>query len=133
MVAKANSTNPRSDIRRVAIRMTPLVWTFAMIGMMGFQGFQWPRAAAIASMIAIGALVAWFIYHAISRRDDGLAIFIITLTSSGTMGRRSPLPLQEEVLRAAVGVIVAILGSCIVGLFLRVRWKGGPKPAKPPL
>lgn len=130
----AKSTWTRQQIRRVAVLLTPWCWVSGATGMVVVGGETIPRAAAVARVGAIGGLIAWALYHAISGRADGLAFLITTKFGPATPqpGARLPLGtvLEGRILLTAWSTLVAIG----VGIFLRLRSrrKADPRAAASP-
>ncbi len=53
--------------------MTAWVWAIEIVVRAKFRGQPLSHAATVAAVAALGGLIAWAIYHAISRRNDGMA------------------------------------------------------------
>ena len=56
--------------------MTPWAWVIGIVVLTQSRGQPLSHAAMVAAVGAFGGLITWAIYHAISSRDDGMAIFI---------------------------------------------------------
>ncbi len=124
MGAKARPTITRARIRRIALWMTPWAWVVgtAIIALVDKQSVL--RAAAVAAVGALGGLIVWAIYHAISGRNDGLAIFIMALTATVAPSRQMVHPLKDELIKGVMSSVILAVMSVVIGLFLRERREG---------
>ena len=69
-----------------------------------------------AAVGALGGLISWAIYHAISGRDDGLGIFILAL---GPLNRPAILSLRAAVAAEVVSIILTVFFVAIFRPLLR--------------
>ena len=99
---KSKRTCTSSEIRWMAIVMTPWMWVVGSVILMLYGGQPLHHAVPIGAMGALGGLIAWAIYHGISHRNDGLGIFIMALVAQNQPAIRT--------LRAAVAIqIISII------------------------
>jgi hypothetical protein len=129
----AKSTALQPDIRWSAVWMTAVVWVIGTVMITRLQGQTVARAAALAGLSALGGLVAWMIYHAISRRNDGLAIIMTALLGTVASSQRAIGPLKEEIAECAVRIVIFISMAVVFGAFLRNRPKRREQPIDSPL
>jgi hypothetical protein len=110
----------RNQIRWMAIWVAAWLWVFEIYVLAQVRGQTLAGAATIAAATALGGLIAWAIYHALSRRNDGLMIFI--LASVGTVPRSDQiaLPLTNELTQRVAHFISLAMLSVAMGL--GVRW-----------
>jgi hypothetical protein len=133
MGAEAMSATTRSEIRRAALWASVVVWLMGTVMLACFYGQNFGRASTVAGVSALGALVAWVIYHAISQRNDGIMIIIIA--TSGLGPTRGPMlrSLNDELtLRVLLGVVTCTL-SIVFGLVLRKSGKHRGQSTDSPL
>ena len=109
MGAGSKGTCSHSQIRWMAIAMTPWSWVIGIVVLTQRLGQPLSHAAMVAAVGALSGLITWAIYHAISRRNDGLGLFIIALVNAVNM--------QDLSVRAAVVVQIAV-GLAILSLLL---------------
>ena len=112
----------------MAIWTTSLVWVVGTLAMAIVVGQTPARAAAVAALTSLDGLIAWIIYHAISRRNDGLLLIMMPVLGLGARCHAA-LPLKEELARWAVSVVVWASVSFGLGLYLRDRPKGRGRPS----
>jgi hypothetical protein len=99
-------------------------WVVVAVMLMASHGGSLPRAAAFASLAAIGGLILWALYQAISGRNDGLASFIMAIVLVAARPERQVAgPLMPELARCTVGLGIMTVTICALGLFLRRRSK----------
>jgi hypothetical protein len=86
------------------------------------------HAATVAAVGALGGLISWAIYHAISGRDDGLGIFIVSL---GVLNQPAILSLRAAVAVEVVSIILTLFFVAVFRPLLR-RSQGdvGKKPKR---
>ena len=126
MGAKSGSMTTRPQIRWMAIVMTPWAWVLGTVMSVQFYGQTLNRGAIVAAVGALGALLAWASYHAISRRNDGLAIFIVVL--SATCFHPLPtLPLSQVVTMQTFVIVVLAVGFSAFGVIFRAPREGDGK------
>jgi hypothetical protein len=117
MDEKANATTARTQIRRMALCMTVVGWA------LGTAVISWRNdrilgsAATLAALNALGGLIAWAIYHTISRRNDGLAIVIMAVFWDAH-ARRNPT-LLNDLTNSIVPLVVMASTSLVVSLLVR--------------
>jgi hypothetical protein len=137
--AKTRPDPSRAEIRWLAILMT--LWTCALGTMMAMEaGRGFRSAATLATVSALGGLIAWAVYHLISRRNGGLGIFFMALVGTWDL-RRPVIPPFEEALtdRALAIVIMALVSvfgalvSVLFGLLARRHQKADGQPILSPL
>lgn len=130
MIAKSGLSESRLSIRLLATATGALVWLIGTAMLMRLYGQPFPRAAILACISATAALLAWVNYHAISRRNDGLAIIMLS-PFAAFQGAR--LPIKE--FAASQIVLLAVLSS-LAGVLARVLYKplaSNGKPSGSPL
>jgi len=95
-------------------------------------------AATIAAATTIGGLIASAIYVAISRQNDGWAIFMMmALMGSMPSSDQIALPLTDEITKRAVNLLILAMLSVAMGLCVRwlnrARRSGNEATAQSPL
>ena len=73
-----------------------------------FRGQPLSHAATVAAVAALGGLITWAIYHAISRRDDGMAIFVLAL---GALNGQNSLSVRAAVVAQIASGLAALDGK----------------------
>jgi hypothetical protein len=117
--ARSKRTCSHSQIRWMAIAMTPWAWVIGSVVLTQSRGQPLPHAATVAAVGAFGGLITWAIYHAISRRDDGLAIFIFALCAVTT---QDTLSVREAVVaQIAMGLATLSLSVVFIPLLGKLR------------
>jgi hypothetical protein len=119
--ASSKNTSSHAPIRWMAVAMTPWTWVVGIVLLTQFRGQPLLHAAMVAAVGAFGGLITWAIYHAISRRDDGMAIFILAgcaLITPYTMS------VMEAVLRqiamSLAALFVLVVSTPLGGKLLRI-------------
>jgi len=128
--AKSRQTTSRSEIRWMAIAMAPFMWVVGTVAITQARGHPLPQAATVAAVGAPGGLIAWAIYHALSRRNDGLAIFILAL---GVQNHTAILSLRGAVAVQIVSLLVTASLAVVSGLLVREPREPGVQPNDSPL
>ena len=90
-------------------------------------------AVTISAAVTFGGLIAWAIYHTISRRNDGMVILMLALLLTVPSTDQIALSLMGELTRRAVPFILLAIISVAVGLFYRERRKGEQAMVPSPL
>jgi hypothetical protein len=108
--ARSKRTCSHSQIRWMAIAMTPWAWVIGIVVLTQRRGQPLSDAATVAAVGALGGLITWAIYHAISRRDDGLAFFIFALVA---LNMQDTLSVREAVV-AQIAMGLATLSLSVV-------------------
>ncbi len=117
----------------MALCATALLWVFGTLMVAQVHGQTLVGAATIAAVSALGGLIAWAIYHTISRRNNGLGIFTLAATVTLTTSHQNVLPLNEALTQQASAVVILALTSVVFGLMSRERPKGQGHTAGSPL
>lgn len=84
----------------MAIAMTLWSWVIGIVLLTQSRGLPLSQAAAVAAVAALGGLITWAIYHAISRQDDGMGLFIFALCAL--------IMADAQTVEAAVALQIAI-------------------------
>ena len=108
MDARSKRTFSHSRIRWIAIAMTAWAWVIEIVVLTKFRGQPLSHAATVAAVAALGGLITWAIYHATSRRDDGMAIFIRAL---GALNGQNSLSLRAAVVAQIASGVAALDGK----------------------
>jgi hypothetical protein len=112
---KSKHTCSHSQIRWLAVWMTPCTWVIGIVVLTQSRGHPLSHAATVAAVGAIGGLITWAIYHAITRRDNGMAIFIVALCALSNT--RDTLSVKEVVvLQIAMGLATLSVSVVFVPL-----------------
>lgn len=123
MGAGSKPTCNRSQLRSMTIAMTPSTWVIGIVVLTQFRGQPLPHAAMVAAIGALGGLITWAIYHAISRRDDGAGIFIVAL---GVLSSPDTLSLKAAVgIEIVTSLITVSLAALFIPLIGKARVEGG--------
>ena len=120
MAARSKSTSSHSQIRWMAIAMTLWSWVIGIVFLTQSRRLPLSQAAAVAAVSCLGGLITWAIYHAISRRDDGMAFFIFAL---GGLVRQDTLSVSAAVvmqIAMGLGALLAVTFVWLLGKLLRV-------------
>jgi drug/metabolite transporter (DMT)-like permease len=129
--ATAPST-ARTDIRRHAMGLAVMVGCICLIFRFVYSG---NAVLAVSSGIAaaFAGLVAWTVYHRISRRSDGLCIVMVPMAIFLPPSRREGL--IEVVDGFIIVLIIAVPLSYFFGTYMNLRdssqGETGPYPADP--
>ncbi len=118
MDAKAKLTAARIQIRWMATWITVLVWIIVTM-MARVQGQTLAHASTIALVTVVGGLIAWVIYHTISRRNNGVGIFILAVAGAIPARDQIILSLNEELTRRTFALTVLASASFVYGLLHR--------------
>src|SRR3954453_14595477 len=110
------------------------MWVSMTAFMMVVDGQSLPRGAAVAAVVALGGLAAWATYHTVSRRNDGLAAFIVVGVSGTTLSdHRADLPLENGLGEGGIRVVIMVVLHEFIGatvrLFYGVSREGGEQRA----
>jgi hypothetical protein len=110
--------------------MTALTWLSGTVGFSQFHSQSLTRAATVAAVRAVGALVVWSVYIATSRQKDGserilLAIFLVGLVSLS--------PGHSGILGEATFILFLVFSMALAGLLVRRLGKAGGRPTNSPL
>jgi drug/metabolite transporter (DMT)-like permease len=97
------------------------------------DGLPLTQAATIAVVGALGGLMCWALYHAISRRDDGLLISIMALNLTAAPNPQVGHPLKGELTFRVILIVILAAMSVVFGLFLREPRKGEGQSTVSPL
>jgi hypothetical protein len=124
MKALNEDSEPARRIKKLAVRIT--VYDFVMsLVLCLIGGVGWLGSLVEATIAAAGGFVAWALYREISRRYDGLAIFVFVCNG----------PMRHVMDKAKTGmnstmvvVIFLIVSAPLMGLCCRNL----PNPKKPP-
>jgi hypothetical protein len=108
--------------------MTPWCWVIGTGMMMVRHRETFARAASFGLVGAIGGLISWAAYHAISRRNDGFGAFIVGFSVAFLPGWDPASPLSHELARCVFTLTPVVLMHCVVGLLLRDRRKARASP-----
>jgi len=127
--ATSKAADRRTQLRQAAIILVPTLWV-TMTGMRVCFGEPFPQAGLAVGVLTLGALVAWWAYHALSGRNDGLFLFVPIACAQTAVGRE--LTVTRELLRCVVVVITMIAFSAVLGLTWRDR-ASKPGPNRPGL
>jgi hypothetical protein len=90
-------------------------------------------AATIALVNALGGLIAWAVYHVISRRNDGMVVIMMAVLGLTPRSGQMALPLNDEVTRQAVAFFILASMSVVMALFVRWRQKSEKATGRAPL
>lgn len=116
--AASKAADRRTQLRRAALVLVPALWA-TTTGMRVCFGEPFPQAGLAVGVLTLGALVAWWAYHILSGRNDGLFLFVPIVGAQTAVGRE--LILTRELLRCAVVVIITIALCAVLGLIRRDR------------
>jgi hypothetical protein len=135
---KNNGTNvkPATTLRQIWIMAIVLTVGSCVVGtylVAQVQGQSMAGAATIAVVSALGGLVAWVIYHMISRRNDGMVVIMMALFGITPKSGQMALSLNDEVIRQAVAFFFLASTSVVVALFVRRTRKGEEATGRAPL
>lgn len=97
------------------------------------ESTPFPHAVAIASFGAIGGFLIWRMYHAISGRNDGLAILILAMVTTTGPAERPVQPLSHELAICVIVLIPQVIMTAALGWYFAGRPEKYPKPAESPL
>jgi hypothetical protein len=117
-----SSSSPRTEVRQLAVVMIAICWIGALVYLMATKGEPFPRAAALASVGATGGFLIWVTYHIISRRNDGILVFVSGLIVAICPAKDSSL--GQELARCVVDVVPMILLEGTTGSFLGEEQRG---------
>ncbi len=127
---KSRSRFTPAAFRCLAIGSAALTWVIGTVIGTQVQGQDLKSATTVAAVGALGGLLAWMVYHTISRQNNGLVIFVWSLVG---MNSRHILAwnaaLRDRFLMIAI--LMPICGLC--GLLCREARKGDARPADSPL
>jgi hypothetical protein len=135
---KNNGTNvkPATTRRQIWVMAIVLTVTSCVIGtylVAQVQGQSMAGAATIAVVSALGGLVAWVIYHMISRQNDGMVVIMMALFGITPKSGQMALTLNDEVTRQAVAFFILASMSVVMALFVRWRQKSEKATGRAPL
>jgi hypothetical protein len=135
---KNNGTNVKAATTRRQIWIMAIVLTgvSCVIGtylVAQVQGQSMAGAATIAVVNALGGLVAWVFYHAISRRNDGMVVIILAALGLTPRSGQMALPLNDEVTQRAVAFFILASMSVVAALFVRRPRKEEEATGRAPL
>jgi hypothetical protein len=129
MSAQRKPISARNRIRKTAIWVTAWCWVIEIYVIAQVRGQTLAGAATIAAANALGGLIAWAIYHAISRRNDGLMIFIFAFLGTVPRSDQIALPLTDELTKRAVDLNILAIVSVAMGLLNRWLYRERRKGA----
>ncbi len=127
------ATAGKSRIRWVALAQAATQWLLGLYALAQTRGQTLSGEAILAAAAAVGGLIAWAIYHAISRRNDGLVILMMALLFNLPRPDSIALPLREELTKQSFPFIILVMLSIIVGLYNRERRNREKSPQSSPL
>ncbi len=81
----------------------------------------------------LGGLLAWLIYHALSRRNDGLAILIVAFIGALSTSQTEMFSPDEEFAKQSVNIIGLAIVAAAFGAFVRIRGGLNVRPTQSPL
>ena len=113
-------TSSHSQIRWTAIAMTPYAWVIGILVLTQSRGQPLSHAAPVAAVAAFGGLITWTIYHAISRRDNGMAIFILALCALIMADIRSVREAVVSQIAMGLAALFAVLFVTSLDKLLRI-------------
>jgi hypothetical protein len=117
--ATSKRTCGHSQIRWTAIGATPWTWVTGIVVLTQFYGQPLSHAAIVGAVGAISGLITWAIYHAISRRDDGIIIFAFAL-SAATRDHSSVKQAVVAVIATGLATLSVALVFLLLGKSLRI-------------
>lgn len=120
----------RRNIRRMALGMTVWIWIIGFC-VARYASEPPPRALVLSALQAFGGLGAWWCYHLISRRNDGMATFIMAVNVLHQSRPDRPLTLELEVRLAGIAFLAAMMIA--VAFIGRLIADKKSKPTTPPL
>lgn len=120
----------RRTSRGLALAMAGYTW---VVGFCVSKYFSEPtlRALALSGMQAFGGLAAWWCYHLISRRNDGMAIIMVAFQPS--MQSHPERPFSFEIIVRVVAFVFFLTFACSIAVVVRTRTKKALKPTAAPL
>jgi hypothetical protein len=112
-------SSTRAEMRYLAIAVSVMNWAMGTVMLVQSQRQAFARPALPAGISALGGLLAWAVYHAVSRRNDGLIIVMGGLAT--TMGLRDllALPLGQQLSMQVRLIAVWVCLSVVFGLLAR--------------
>jgi hypothetical protein len=119
-------------IRRLAIWSSAVMWFIGTASGL-VRGLNVANAATLGGMIALGGLVAWLIYHALSRRNNGIAIFGVAAIGALPSSHTVVSSAGEAFAREAVTIVGVVITSAGIGACLRSRGGQDKRPTQSPL
>lgn len=122
----------REYIRGTATWMAGLAWIIIFFIARYFAEPVW-RAFGLSAVQASLALAAWWGYHLLSRRNDGIVIFFLFATNGAMRYSRPELPLANELALHLITGGFTIVMTLLLGLAVRLASKKKAPPAKTPL
>lgn len=130
MPVAATTFIDRRGIRDLALKITGTIWVIGFCVAMYFDEPA-PRAVVLSGMQALGGLGAWWCYHLISRRNDGMVIIMTALNLA--LRTHPERPLSSEMKFRVLFFLFAIAFAAAIAYFVRPRAEKTPKPATAPL
>ncbi|MFO0949897.1 MAG: hypothetical protein U0835_01850 [Isosphaeraceae bacterium] len=122
--AKPGHTTESAQIRRMALWMAFNMCVFSTAMTVWLHGQSVPRVAAVAGVTAFGGLVVWEVYHAISRRNGGMLIFLSVFSvTNSTVRDWADVPLPKALAWVALVMSLQVVFWALVALFARQRVK----------
>lgn len=105
----------KSYVRRTSMGLVLLAWAYGA-GTGVYFGQSVLRASVVAVVPAVGGYAAWFVYHKISRKNNGLFLVLtpaIAVTSLIRPGLSLGGDLETRTIAVAVGVAFVYLLALI--------------------
>lgn len=129
MSVVSSSPTDRRWIRGLALVMTGVAWILGFC-VARFAAEPPQRALVLSGIQAFGGLGAWWCYHLISRRNDGMAIFNFAVMPLLLCRPDRPLTLEVRVRLGGIVLLAAMLSA--IGLVARWRANRKSKPTTSP-
>lgn len=130
MPTTSSHPTDRRNIRDAALWMTGCGWVLGFC-VSKYLGEPTLRALALSAIQILGGLAAWWCYHVISRRNDGMLIIMMAVQPS--LQSHPERPFSSEIIYRVVGFVVAVVFAIAIAVVVRTRVRKALKPAAAPL
>ncbi len=119
-------------MRWFAVSISAATWFIGTLCAL-VRGLNVADSVALGGMSALGGLLAWLIYHALSRRNDGLAIFIVAFVGALSTTQTEMISPDEEFAKQSVNIVGLTIVAAAFAVFFRIRGGQRVRPTQSPL
>jgi len=119
-------------VRWMAGSVTAATWFVGTASWL-VRGLNVADAATLGGMSALGGFLAWLIYHALSRRNNGIAIFGMAAIGALPPSHYVMSSPNEAFARQAVIIVGLVILAAAIGAFYRIRIGQNKRPTQSPL
>ena len=132
MASITSSSDEARGMKWFAVSISAATWCIGTLCAL-VRGLNVADSVALGGISALGGLLAWLIYHALSRRNDGLAILIVAFIGTLSTSQTEMISPEEEFAKQSVNIVRLAIVAAAFGAFSRFRSGQYERPTHSPL